>query len=60
MDNFSSGFIAQISYLEEKMQKFRKIPLWGNFGIFWGIFWFLEYFQNFIFFNFFEIKKNNI
>jgi hypothetical protein len=44
MDNFLSGFIAQIFYIEEKMQKFRKIPLgafWGNFGIFWGIFWFL-------------------
>jgi hypothetical protein len=56
MDNLSSGFIAQISYLEEKIQKLRKIPLggilgefWGNFGIFWGIFWFLGYFQNYIF-----------
>jgi hypothetical protein len=40
MDNFSSGFIAQISYLEDKIQKFRKIPLGGTFEIFWGIFWF--------------------
>jgi hypothetical protein len=37
IDNFSSGFIAQISYLEEKMQKFRKIPLGGIWGEFWDI-----------------------
>jgi hypothetical protein len=43
MDNFSSGFIAQIIYLEEKNAM-------GEFGIFWGIFWFLRNFQKFIFF----------
>jgi hypothetical protein len=66
MDNYSSGFIAQISYLEEKMQKFRKIALegilgefwgilgefWGNFGIFWGIFGFWDIF-NILYFLFF-------
>jgi hypothetical protein len=38
MDKFSSGFIAQIFYLEEKKtQKFRKIPLGGILGEFWDI-----------------------
>jgi hypothetical protein len=57
MDNFSSGFIAQISYLEEKNAKIWKNSPWGNFGIFWEIFWFLGYFPNFIFFYFLKIKK---
>jgi hypothetical protein len=56
MDNFSSEFIAQMSYLKEKKCKnLEQFPLgafWGNFGIFWGICWFLEYFQNLIFFYF--------
>jgi hypothetical protein len=40
------------------MQKLRKIPLggilgefWDIFGIFLGIFWFLGYFQHYIFFS---------
>jgi hypothetical protein len=35
MDIFSSGFIAQIYYLEEKIAK---RAFWGNFEIFWGFF----------------------
>jgi hypothetical protein len=37
MDNFSSGFIAQISYLEDKIQKFRKISLGAILRDFWDI-----------------------
>jgi hypothetical protein len=42
MDNFSSGFARK------KCKNLEKFPL----GAFWGIFWFLGHFQNFIFFYF--------
>jgi hypothetical protein len=37
MDNSSSGFIAQISYLEEKNAKILENFPWGYFGGFWDI-----------------------
>jgi hypothetical protein len=34
MDIFSSGFIAQISYLEDKIAKTWKYSPWGHFLVF--------------------------
>jgi hypothetical protein len=49
MDNFTSGLIAQNSYLEEKNAKILKNSPWGHFG---GI---LGYFGEF--FGFWDIFK---
>jgi hypothetical protein len=58
MDKFSSGFIAQISYLEEKKCKnLEKFPLGafcGNFGFFFGL-W--DIFKFLYFFIFYLLKK---
>jgi hypothetical protein len=59
----SSGFIAQISYLEDKIAKIQKNSpwghfggilgeFWGNFGIFWELFGFWDIFKILYFLNF--------
>jgi hypothetical protein len=61
---FSSGFIANFLFRRTNCKKLGKFPLgafWGNFGgilrDFWGIFWYLGYFQSFIYIFFFKYKK---
>jgi hypothetical protein len=53
MDNFSSGIIAQISYLEEKNAKVQKNSPWGHFGGILGTFLLFGIFSKFYIFLFF-------
>jgi hypothetical protein len=50
---------AQTSYSEDKFTKTSGNSL-GNVGILWGVFWFLGYFQNLIFFYFLNLKKYSV
>jgi hypothetical protein len=57
MDIFASGFIAQISYLEDKIAK--NLAFWGNFGRILGNFLFFLTPDFLLFFCFSPIKSSN-
>jgi hypothetical protein len=60
MDIFSSGFIAKISYLEDKIAKILKNSPWGHFGGILGKFLVFGIIPKNLYVYFLQIKKNNV